>query len=385
MSRQDEFDCIVNSLNEAVLNEARWQDTSALIDEAFGSHGNVLIFGTEHAGGTIEIFFSRFFYRGVNRTDWQRDYFCNYHAGDEHLPRLRVLPDSKIVHRTDLFSEQELKTSLMYNEALSRYHGQDGLSVRLDGLDGSRIVWSIADPIDAEGWSTPRLDMIANVLPHLRQYVHVHSAIADAGALGTSISELLDNAQMGIVQLDHSGLIVEANDCARNILRKNDGLYDSNGALHAITQQDNLKLNKLLGQALASFGKPGTSGSMVVRRPSLLPMLALHVKPVTLRETDGSSRKIAALVLIIDPAERIVIDAGIVESALGLTPAETEVVVLLAQGHTLRQIAAIRHCRYSTVRTYLKHIFTKLGASRQIDVVRLVLALSKLPGSKGPG
>ena len=380
MSRQKYFDWIVHSLNEAAFDKAHWQDTSALIDEALGSHGSLLTFGTEHTGGVIEIDFARCFFRGTDRSDLQRTYFRDYYPTDEHMPRLRTLPDSRIVHIRELFSGQERKASRTYNEWLPRCNFENSLNVRMDGPWGSRIVWAIADPVDANGWSSARLEMVANVLPHVRQYVRVYSALADAAALGSSINDLLDNTRMGIIQLDRRALILEANDCARQILRKKDGLSDCHRELCAAAPPDQLKLSKLLDQALAPFGKQKLSGSMVVMRPSLSPSFVLHVKPISRIRADDDSRNVAALVLIIDPVGRMKIDAGLVEAALGLSPKETEIAVLLTVGYTLRQIADIKHRGYSTVRTHLKNIFAKLRVSRQYDVVRMVRALSNLPG-----
>ena len=153
--------------NEARSHQGRWCYTSALIDTAFGATGNILTFGDEPSKGNIDIFFTRWYCRGEDRSAWQREYFRDYYAEDEHLPRMRTLPDGKIVRVAELFSEQELKTSRMYNEALVRFEGQKGLIVRLDGPLGTRIVSGIADPVDASGWSSSRIDMIGRVLPHL--------------------------------------------------------------------------------------------------------------------------------------------------------------------------------------------------------------------------
>ena len=270
----------------------------------------------------------------------------------------------------------------MYNEALVRRHGQKGLTMRLDGPCGSRIVWGIADPINASNWSSSQIDMIARVLPHLRQYVRVRTTLAETGALGSSITELLGNARAGVIQLDRSGRIVEANDRARELLRTNDGLSDHCGELHAAVPEDNDRLQELLAQALPRFGEQGASGSMMVGRSSLLPRFALHVNPVANREVDYRSRHVAALVLVVDPVKRARIAPGLVEAVLGLTPTGTEVAVMLAEGRTTRQIAAATGRGYSTVRTHLKHIFAKLGVSRQIEVAQLVLALASLPVSK---
>ena len=382
MNRREAFESIVDSLNEAMLDDARWPEASALIDEAFRAKGSVLVFGDERPKGNIEIFFTKCYFRGVDRSSWLREYFRDYHAEDEHLPRLRALPDAKIVPVAELYSEQELKTSRAYNEAFVRFDRQNGLNVRLDGPCGSRITWGIADPIDASGWSSSQLDMIARVIPHLRQYVLVRTALADARALGTSVAGLLDNTRAGVIQLDRRGRIVEANARAAELLRRRDGLSDQGGALYAATPEDNDRLQSLLARALPRFRGQGASGSMVVRRSSLLPRFALHVTPVANRERDDRSRLVAALVLIVDPVERARIDPGLVEAVLGLSPAETEIAVLLAKGRTLRQIAATTGRGYSTVRTHLKHIFAKLGVSRQFEVARLVLALSSLSVSR---
>ena len=122
---------------------------------------------------------------------------------------------------------------------------------------------------------------------------------------------------------------------------------------------------------------------MVVRRSALLPGLAVHVKPVASREVDHRSRRVAALVLIVDPVSRVRIEPDLVQAVLGLTPAETEIALLLAEGRTLRQIGATTGRGYSTVRTHLKHVFTKLGVSRQFEVAQRVLALSSLPARPG--
>ena len=373
---------VIDSINAAMLDDARWPETSALIDEAVGAKGSILTFGDPGSPGNPAIFFARSYYRGVDRSAWKQEYFRDYYAQDEHLPRLRALPDSRIVPVADLFSEEELKTSRMYNEMLARVDGRNGLNVRLDGPGGTKIAWGIADPIDGNAWSSAQIDTIARVLPHLRQYVRVRSALVDAGALGASAIRLLDNAQAGVIQLDRSGRVMEANDAARALLRRNDGLSDRDGALRAAAPADNDRLQALLARALPRFGARGASGSMMVRRSSPLPRFAVHVTPVANGETDHRSRRVAALVLIVDPVERARIDPGLVEAALGLSPAEAEVAVLLAEGRTTRQIAAATGRGYSTVRTHLKHIFAKLGVSRQIEVVQLVLALSSLPVSR---
>ena len=382
MKHEDRLQRILVLLNESMLDDGRWPQTSALIDEAIGARGSALTFADEPTEGNVRILFSKCFYRGVDRAAWQRDYFRYYQSDDEHVPRVRVLPDGKIVSVPDLFSEQELKTSRMYNEALVRFAGQNGLRVRLDGPRRSLIVWGIQNPMHGNGWSFAQVDLVRRLLPHLRQYVRVRSALADSEALGTSVAELLDSTRLGVIQLGPEGRILEANDMAAALLRRCDGLYDDKRVLRAATAEENSRLQNLVARALPRLAEFGVSGSMMVSRPSLASRLALHVKPVANRELDYRSRNVTALVLIVDPQSRTAVEPALVQSMLDLTPAESEVVSLLAQGRTLRQIAAMSGREYNTVRTHLHHVSVKLGVSRQFEIAQLALALSDLPSSR---
>ncbi len=383
MTRLEAFERAVSALNEAMLDDARWPETSGLIDEALGTTGNILAFGSEMPTNKVEVYFSKSYHRGENRSDLEQEYYRIYHPIDEHLPRMRRLPDGKITPIVDLFTESELKTSPTYNEAFPRYDIQNGLNVRLDGPGGSHIAWGIRDSVDPDGWSSSQIGMVAGMLPHVRQYVRVRSALAEARALGASVIELLDNTCMGIIQLDGGGRIVEANDRALELLRQNDGLTDEGGELRASWPEDNATLQELLARALPGQGGLGASGSMAVRRRSWSPGLAVHVKPATVQEVDYRSLRVAALVLVVDPVSRARFEPALVEAVLGLTPAEAAIAVLLAEGRTLRQIAAATGREYSTIQTHLRHIFAKLGCSRQLEVVQAVAALSNLPASPG--
>ena len=64
-------------------------------------------------------------------------------------------------------------------------------------------------------------------------------------------------------------------------------------------------------------------------------------------------------------------------AALGLTGMESRVAVRLAEGMNIREIAAATGRGESTIRTHVKHMFTKHGLSRQADLVRLVLSLGR--------
>ena len=109
MSEREAFEHILASLHEAALDDTRWSTASALIDDFLGAHGNSLGIVDVHSGEDIQIYFAGFFYHGQRHREWEREYFDVYYPLDERVPRLGHLPDSKLVHTADLFTEEELK------------------------------------------------------------------------------------------------------------------------------------------------------------------------------------------------------------------------------------------------------------------------------------
>lgn len=139
MPELDAFERIVDALHEAMLDDARWPPASALMDEAFGTRGNLLTFEDGSPEDNIQFFFAKTYCRGEDRAAWLREYCRTCCPVDESPARWRQLPDGKVVPTADLFSEAERRKSIAYNEAAPRYEYDNGLSVRLDGPGGSRI------------------------------------------------------------------------------------------------------------------------------------------------------------------------------------------------------------------------------------------------------
>ena len=376
MSDQDAFERILASLYDAMLDDTRWPATSALIDEACGSTGNALLVG-EGPQDNLRVLPVGLYYRGQRREDLEREYLEIYHPIDERVPRFRQLPDSRLVHVPDLYTAEELKTSPTYNEISLRSHYQDGLNVRLDGPDASHIAWGLGDPVASDGWGSSQIAMVQRLMPHIRQFIRVRQALARAEAHRTTVTALLDNPRIGVLHLDRRGRILAANDRARSILRRGKGLSDRKGVLRARKSADQLRLERLLAGALPTSGAVAVSGSMLLGRPSGLPSLVVHVKPVGVSQPDYGARQVAALVLIVEPGSRRRIDPGLVARTLGLTLAESRVAVWLAEGKSVRDMAEARGLTEGAIYWHLKQIYQKKSISRQVDLVRLVLSITE--------
>ena len=377
MNPQDQFDRVLASLYEATLDDTHWPRTSKLIDEACGSVGNNLIIYRGDSLADFEWLFASLHYRGEMNEEINRIYPENYLAIDERVPRLLRMPDGNIVHVPEIYTDRELKSSATYNELLVRARGQQGLNIRMDGgLDGSQIMFVFADPVEPNGWSSDQVGMVRRLLPHIRQLVRVRQTLVGAQALGASLAALLGNRMVGVVCLDRRGAMVETNARALEILRRGDGLHDRNGFLHAQSAADDARLGKLLARVLPASGE-AAGGTMTIARSSPHRLrLALHATPLAFPQLDFGVRVPSVLVLIVDPTSRPSVPPRLAEATLGLTPSESQVAALLAEGRSIAQIAAVTRRQKSSVRWLLKHTYAKLDISRQSDLVRMVLSMS---------
>ena len=250
MTRQDVYERIMASLYDAMLDDTHWPATSALIDEACGITGNALLVG-EGPPDDLRVLFVGLYYRGQRREDLEREYLDIYRPINEAIPRQRQLPCGHLVPIKDLYTAEELKTSRTYNDALLRAKYQNGLNVLLDGPGGSRITWSLGDPVASDGWGSSQIAMVRQLMPHIRQFIRVRQALVRAEAHGTTVTALLDNPRIGVLHLDRRGQIIEVNDRARSILRLGDGLSDRDGVLGARNPDDQLRLEGLVAAWLA--------------------------------------------------------------------------------------------------------------------------------------
>ena len=96
-----------------------------------------------------------------------------------------------------------------------------------------------------------------------------------------------------------------------------------------------------------------------------------------LRLTRHTEKVVVREVMVAAPAD-FVRDRGKLES-LGITPRELEILELIAEGLSNREIAERVHVSENTVKTHSSRVFDKLGARRRTQAVQLGKELRLIP------
>ena len=358
-------------LREAELDEAKWPAASALIDDTCGLRGNDLLLAGLQLNGGIDIRLRWLLLRGEPRPELKRDYAENYAAIDERASAVSREPFGKLVHTNSLLPDIVRRTSATYNEYLVPNAGENCLNVRMPATRDLQVAWSLVGPGGGHpgDWTGEQIGTIRRLLPHVRQFVRVRHALAEARADGMRATALLDTRRIGMLLLDREGKIVEANDPALDLLARGEGLSVRQGRLAGVPPADIDRVAVLLDAAC----RRRCGGSMPILRPQRAP-LVLYATPTEPTELPPPADRCVARILLAEPFVAPTVNAQRVAAAFGLTPAQARVAAALASGGTTASIAAVTHRTQAAVRWHIREVLSRLGLSRQIDLVRVVLS-----------
>ena len=189
------------------------------------------------------------------------------------------------------------------------------------------------------------------------------------------VADALDRLPLGMLVLDGNRHVLIENASAARVLALEDGIEIRSAGLAAADARENTKLHQLIKAALESTEGQSLNGTsfMQISRPSGRQPLSVMVSPLLSAPAGALSSEAVVACFISDPEAGHVPTLEALGQIYGLTPAEAEVVQLLAKGLPLDEIAADRGISLNTVRSHLKHIFSKTGTSRQGELLGLVM------------
>ncbi|OEJ63679.1 hypothetical protein BEN30_17585 [Magnetovibrio blakemorei] len=84
------------------------------------------------------------------------------------------------------------------------------------------------------------------------------------------------------------------------------------------------------------------------------------------------------MIFISDPERNKFPNAALLQQLYELTPSESKLVEALVKGYPVDKIGEIMGLREASVRTYIKRIMSKLGVTRQVEMVRMVMSLPEV-------
>jgi DNA-binding CsgD family transcriptional regulator len=239
------------------------------------------------------------------------------------------------------------------------------LAAACGGLGALIVGCSIAQP--SEGFL-----MIGGLDPDIGLQLQA----SDARAQG--LAEALNAMPSAVLLVAQDAQVVFANARAERILADNDGLRTVGDRLAAARPADSAALQRMIGDAGRAAQGIIARGpdSLAIARPSGKPALSVLATPIgELRPRLALQRRPVALLIVTDAQEQVDIPPRAIDrlhALFGMTPTESRVAVLVAQGLSGPEAAGRLGIAAGTVHAHLKSVFAKTGVRRQSGLARLL-------------
>ena len=215
------------------------------------------------------------------------------------------------------------------------------------------------------------------IAPHIRRAVEISNLLDMKAIEASTFAATLETLAIGVVLVDARGAIVHGNAPARSMLDAKDPIRGERGVLKLASAASSAALEdaiRLSASNEATLGQRGIGVPLQCRDGS---PCVLHVLPLKRGQIrPGLERRASAAVFIAHAAIPPQMPAAALAVIYDLTPAETRVMELLAEGKTQAEIGLQLGISTNTVKTHRRRVFEKTGASRQVELVRLLASVS---------
>lgn len=270
-------------------------------------------------------------------------------------------------------SKEELEANEYYNDFMKPQDVWSVMMVRLAAQGFNVCAVSINRPESWGRFTSRDLEVAGRLHPHVRRAFHLTEKLATVGLANDDAATALDHSPYGVFLLDETGRVRRANRAAERMIAGGIGLSISGGRLVASAAAAASQLEALIAAAGSSDRAARSGGSMTLRPSGGRSPLSVTVAPVRTNRLAVFDHRPSVVVCVTDPDAGATVSEHRLRGLFGLTPAEARVAVAIMDGATAREVATALGVSFHTVRHQLQSMLDKTGASRQSELVAMLM------------
>ena len=215
-------------------------------------------------------------------------------------------------------------------------------------------------------------ELVELVGPCLARAWRLTDALVASQRHQTWSATLLERLPTGVLVLDPSGRVLQANEAARRRLAEQEEISVARGALRAEAAALQRMLAELLARSSRFDGRGAATETVFLRRPEPAGPLELLLV-ASPRFADGNPEAVA-VALVFDPRDEAENPATVLARRFHLGYEETQVVSLLLHGRDVAAIAGTLDVPRTAIAACLANLYDQIGTTRQVELVKLLLA-----------
>jgi DNA-binding CsgD family transcriptional regulator len=369
---------LVDLIYAAVEEPQRWREVFEAVCAATGSE-SVHMLALDHRHRTLS------YSDGANLpVQGELAYIHRYRFIDPRMPLIMGRGEREWVHCHEMLGEDFVASDPFYQEFLLSYDRRYMSACKLvDGQDVTVIFSTLRTraqgPMPGEG-----VAFLDELLPHLSRATRISIRNFFYSTQSLVGQTLVNRLRQPVILMTPGGDAMHMNDAARQLLDSTPlvRVVDGKVALAGRAGRELLRrCGEIETQLKAGGGGAGTRRpefeSLLVSEPAAggHPLYAFFTVLPPEEMMGSFGLRPVVMLLFYHPDSAPAIDASLLLAVFGLTPAESRIASLLAEGLSLKEIAREQGVQHDTVRKQLQSIYQKTATNRQPELVRLLLHL----------
>lgn len=225
---------------------------------------------------------------------------------------------------------------------------------------------------NSQPFSTDELNTLSLLTPHFQRALRIHKEFITLRNRQQTLEATLNRFMLGVIILNPDDTIQFSNPVASALLTEHPAIrINHEGKLQPYLAQENIALYGAINRLRQNDKKSRKLSQMALSVHHPDKEHGLHILLSQLPQQNGDMQMVAYLA---DPTTSFHLPLATLQSLYGMTPAEANVAIALANGASPQQISERHQVSIETVRSQLKSIYGKMGVNKQQDVVRLLLS-----------
>ena len=219
-----------------------------------------------------------------------------------------------------------------------------------------------------EEFESDEKERLRLLLPHLRRSVNIAQILGDRTVEASRFKDVVDRLTVAVFMIDGTGFVHYANEAGEKLVAAGNVLSRRRGRLVCAKPNEQAALLAAV-QARTEPLIAITAKDDQRFVASILPLdggFRLHV---------SHAKSATAAIFIGQPVGVDQVWGDSLRQALGLTGAETQLLLKLLDGATISDASEAFGVSVATTKTHLQRLFAKTGTSRQAELIRKTSAL----------
>jgi DNA-binding CsgD family transcriptional regulator/PAS domain-containing protein len=363
----------VEAIYDAAPDPSRWPHALGAIAECFGDVGAVLLWHRDDGSYGSMV--------SERLVEAQRDY-------EESGWTRRDLAAARAMERGYFFNGEPFTNRHIVSLEESQRHpffvefrAQHGLGpfgcVAVSPDPHVGVILSMQRQIDRNEYTDEELEVLNRIGRHIEKSLRLSIRLLDAELMKLRLGEALARIGIGVFALDSIGRVIFSNPAGRQLLGDqlqivHDRLHIGSGSTRETIDDAVARALRGLPPALTDDPKPILVHSIGMNRRLVIYLLPVALSPDLAEQFLTHTR---AIVLALEQRLDEPADPAVVRDVLGLTLGEARIAALVGSGLPPKEAAERLGIADATARTVLKRVFSKVGVSRQSELVAVLTRL----------